>query len=350
MRTRLHKSALPIVSAPSAGDRPRPPAHRVAAGFTLIELLVVIAVIGVLIALVLPAVQAAREAARRASCINRQKQTALAILEYESTRGVFPPGRVGCDDTGDALEISVCPPGLTPEEKTAASGFIEILPQLEQQALYEQLDVDDSGLWNRNVDDLGWYEDDDKRRGIEQRLEVFICPSDDSAAISEVYSPVTAATASYALVQGSLGPDSPLPEAKFDNNGMFLYVTQRKSSQVIDGLSNTLMLGEVVLSDTWESSNTWSYALVHADSLRTTRNPLNTLPGDGVAVDRQNGALGSYHPSGAVVAFADAHVEFLTDAVDSPLYRAMSTIAGQEIAGDTSETGGDVSEPPHGGY
>ena len=85
-------------------------------GFTLVELLVVITIIGILIALLLPAIQAARESARRATCSNHQKQVGLAILSYETAQGVFPAGRIGCDDTGDTMSISVCPPGLSPEK------------------------------------------------------------------------------------------------------------------------------------------------------------------------------------------------------------------------------------------
>src|SRR5690606_25997086 len=122
---------------------------------------------------------------------------------------------------------------------------------------------------------------------------------------SQVYDPVVAATTSYALVQGSLGAGDPAHLVKYDNNGMFLYVGQRAVRQITDGLSSTLMLGEVALADTWESSNTWSYAIVHADVLRTTANPLNTTPGAGKTVDRQNGAFGSEHQGGAMFAYAE---------------------------------------------
>ena len=300
-------------------------------GFTLVELLVVIAIIGLLIALLLPAVNAAREAARRTSCVNKEKQIGLAILNYETTFGRFPPGRMGCDDTGDIMKHRVCPPGLPADQKTGASGFVAILPQLEEQPLYDQLDVGNGGLWNRNVDDLYWYQDSSKCQGIKQRLDVFVCPSDPSHAISSVYLPVKAATASYAFVQGTLGPDSPVHLTKFENDGMFLYVVARKTLHVRDGLSLTTMLGEVVLSDTWESSNTWTYALANADCLRSTRNPLNTWPGDGVVRERQNGAFGSEHPGGAVFCFADGHVKFTTDEVDQDVYQAQSTITGKEV-------------------
>ncbi len=296
--------------------------------FTLVELLVAISILGALTALLLPAVQSAREAARRTTCAIQQKQVGLAILGFEGIHRSFPAGRIGCDDTGETTDISVCPPGLTPAKKSGASGFVEILPQLEQQALYDQIAVTKGGLWNRNVDDLDWYADPGKCQGIKESLSMLVCPSETSQALSEVYAPVIAATSSYAFVQGSRGPNVATTIAKFDNNGLFLYVLRRKSKQVVDGLSNTVMLGEVVLADTWESSNTWSYALVNADCMRSTANPLNTRPGAGTTVERQNGAFASRHPNGALFCYADGHVQFLTDEIDHAVYQAASTIDG----------------------
>jgi prepilin-type N-terminal cleavage/methylation domain-containing protein/prepilin-type processing-associated H-X9-DG protein len=296
--------------------------------FTLVELLVAISILGALSALLLPAVQSAREAARRTTCAIRQKQLGQAILSFEGTYRTFPAGRIGCDDTGETTDISVCPPGLASAKKSGASGFVEILPQLEQQSLYDQIAVTKGGLWNRNVDDLEWYSDPGKSRGIKENLRVLVCPSETSQSLSEVYAPVIAATSSYAFVQGSRGPNVATTIVKFDNDGLFLYVLRRKANQVVDGLSNTVMLGEVVLTDTWESSNTWSYALVNADCLRSTANPLNTRPGAGTTVERQNGAFASRHPNGALFCYADGHVQFLTDEIDRAAYKAASTIDG----------------------
>jgi prepilin-type N-terminal cleavage/methylation domain-containing protein len=301
-------------------------------GFTLVELLVVIAVVGVLIALLLPAIQAAREAARREGCGNNLRQVGVALQTYESARKTFPPGRIGCDDTGDEMPIAVCPPSLPIEKKTAASGFIPLLPHLELQALHDQLSVEVGGLWNRNVDDLGWYGDKNKCLAIKEPVSLFRCPSDTSELLSHVYAPVIAATGSYAFAQGTLGPGRPSEQVKFGNDGAFLYVITRRPEEVSDGLSRTMFVGEVLLADTWESSNTWTYALAHADCLRTTSNRLNTVPGGGYAYDRQNGAFGSQHPEGALFAFGDGHVDFLRDSIDRTAYRALSTIAGGDFA------------------
>ncbi|QEG37216.1 DUF1559 domain-containing protein [Bythopirellula goksoeyrii] len=300
-------------------------------GFTLVELLVAISIIGVLVGLLLPAIQSAREAARREGCTNNLKQLGLAIQTYESNHRKFPPGRVGCDDTGDQIAITGCPPGLSAEQKTAASGFVVLLPQLEMQALYDRLAIEVGGLWNRNVDDLHWYADQSKCLAIKEQPTFHHCPSDTSALLSDVYAPVLAATGSYAFVQGTLGPGKPPEQVKYDNDGPFLYVTARKPSQVTDGLSQTIFIGEVILADTWESSNTWTYALSNADCLRTTSNRLNTTPGDGYVYDRQNGAFGSQHPEGALFTFGDGHVEFVSETIEKEIYRSLSTISGGEL-------------------
>jgi prepilin-type N-terminal cleavage/methylation domain-containing protein len=305
--------------------------------FTLVELLVVISILGVLVALLLPAIQAAREAARRSTCINNQKQVGLAVIEYETALRKFPAGRVGCDDLGDTLPIDVCPPGLAPEKKTAASGFVLVLPYLELQPLYEQLNVENGGLWNRNVNDLAWYGDPGKNKGIKEIIPTMVCPSEDAKPISYVYQPIGAATASYAFSSGTKGPSHTREQVRYENDGLFVFVKSRRVREVFDGLSNTFMLGEVILSDTWESSNTWSYTRAHADSLRTTQNPLNTWPGTGDMEEQRNGAFASFHPQGTVFTFADGHLQFITDDIELVTYRALSTIDQGELDGGTLE-------------
>jgi prepilin-type N-terminal cleavage/methylation domain-containing protein/prepilin-type processing-associated H-X9-DG protein len=298
-------------------------------GFTLVELLVVIAILGVLVALLLPAVQAAREASRRQTCMSHLKQIALGISHYESAIGRYPAGRVGCDDTAD---VPLCPPGLPSEKKTAASGFVTILPYLELRSLYDQLSVDRGGLWNRNVDDLAWwYGNPMKASAILQRVPIYVCPSDTAEPVSDVYAPVLAATGSYALVQGTKGPTSPRTVSKYDNDGLFMYVARRRGSEVTDGASNTLMVGEVIMADVWESSNTWTYARLNSDSLRTTEFALNTPPGAGSYYESQNGAFASHHPGGALFAYADGHVDVVRTEIDLVTYRALSTVAGDDL-------------------
>jgi len=300
-------------------------------GFTLVELLVVIGVIGILVSLLLPAVQSVRESARRVTCQNNLRQAGLAIALYESTFQELPPGRIGCDDSGDKTPIFDCPVGLSAEEKTGASGFVVILDQLEQTALGELLDVDSGGLWNRDVDDLGWYSDPGKYLGVKQHLPIFWCPSENGQHLSSAYYPVYAATGCYAFCNGTLGPEAPEVMTKYNNNGAFIYRTSRVLNDFADGLSNTFLLGEVIQPDTWESSNVWTYTLANGDCLRSTSNPLNTKPGDGIVLELRNGAFASWHPHGALFLFGDGHVDLVREQIELPIYRGLSTIAGSEI-------------------
>ena len=303
-------------------------------GFTLVELLVVIAIIGILIGMLLPAVQSVRESARRTSCLNNFRQIGLAISNYESARQELPPGRLGCDDIGESMSVPECPPGLTSEEKNGASGFVLLLPFLELNNLEQQLAVNDGGLWNRDVDDLLWWQNDvGKREGILEELPVLWCPSENGERVSDVYQPVNAATSSYAFSNGSLGPNSPDLVTKYSNNGAFAYKRPRSLSEVADGLSTSFFVGEVTQPDVWESSNVWSYTRANADCLRTTDNLLNTRPGAGDVVERRNGAFASSHPGGSQFLYGDGHVEFISDNIQQQLYQDLSTISGGEAIG-----------------
>src|SRR3954453_24148468 len=111
--------------------------------FTLVELLVVIAIIGILVALLLPAIQAAREAARRSQCVNKMKQLSLAVLNYESARKTLPYGNT--PNYMSAWKTGAC--AGNPEAVVATSGlahptlFSYILPYIEEQAVYDQIDL-----------------------------------------------------------------------------------------------------------------------------------------------------------------------------------------------------------------
>jgi len=307
-------------------------------GFTLVELLVVIAIIGILIALLLPAVQSAREAGRRAQCSNNLKQIALALANYENALRSYPPGRMGCD--GWTADVCMDNPGY---ERPGTSGFVMILPYLELTSLYDLIDPFAKGaVYPAAPGDSsdgttdGWRTPE-VDQAIRTRPPVFVCPS---SLTKPMYG--SAATGCYALVQGSRGPSYGIDQrrVKHYNNGMFNYRTSHSSKRVSDGLSNTMFVGEIIDGHTRESANRWTIGSRHLDSMRSTDNPLNTPPGEGVILMsggsplygyRVNGAFASRHPAGAQFAFGDGHVVFLGENIDRDTYRALSTRNGKEL-------------------
>jgi len=303
-------------------------------GFTLVELLVVIAIIGVLIALLLPAVQAAREAARRMQCANHLKQIALGIASYETSCGMFPPGRVGHDLAG-----------TEPYTQVGTSGFVVILPQIEQQVLYDMFDFRD-GPWTYTAT---WYLTTNGR-AIGERPSVYVCPSDDSEPYAQttvvggayVTDGKPAATGSYALVAGTIGAAGGLSQAmKYNNTGLFFYNTPLKVGDVTDGLSRTMFVGEVVEGHTLDSSNIWSRNLRAMDTSRSTSNPLNTWPGEPIYMTnyglKVNGAFASRHPGGVNFAFGDGHVQFVEENIALDVYHSLATRDGGEAFSEDYE-------------
>jgi prepilin-type N-terminal cleavage/methylation domain-containing protein len=324
----------------AASRAPTGPPRR---GFTLVELLVVIAIIGMLVALLLPAVQSAREAARRVQCTNNLKQLLLGLANYESHLQLFPPGRVGCD--GANQDICAGNPGY---ERSGTSAFILILPMLEQQALFDQFGFQKGAVFPvvgpSDVSDgttTGWRTPE-VDAAIKVRPSVFVCPSDES---SPMYENTQDAVGSYALCQGTRGPSYgiALLSVKLYNDVMFNYRIGQRPSDILDGSSNTIFVGEVVEGHTDESPNRWTIAGRHVSCMRSTDNPLNTPPGEGVIVldgsgqplygVRVNGAFASRHPGGGLFAFGDGRVVFLSENIALATYRALSTRAGNEAIG-----------------
>jgi prepilin-type N-terminal cleavage/methylation domain-containing protein/prepilin-type processing-associated H-X9-DG protein len=304
--------------------------RRSAGGFTLVELLVVIAIIGLLIALLLPAVQAARESARRAHCENNLKQLGLAYASYANANRKLPPGRWGCDDyTGMECAISA----TDWRYHSNMSGFVLLLPYLEEQTIYDQMGVFDAQRIYV-YDATPWATNPTKRAAIANRPSVFVCPSNQTLPKPDNPVDPPAYTGTYAMVSGIYGPTYGIDadKVKLHNTGAFVYLIVHTLKQISDGLSKTAFVGEIRMGHTDASSNIWTLASRHTDSLRTTDALLNTPPGANIppfylsGTVRLNGAFGSDHPGGAYFLFGDGHVTFIVDTITKKAYDAMATI------------------------
>jgi len=336
-------------------------------GFTLIELLVVIAIIAVLIALLLPAVQAAREAARRAQCVNNLKQIGVALHNYVSSVGVFPPGYVS------AVNKTVLDACNQDAENTPGQGVdigagwawgSMILPYLEQQPLYSSINFNLSVAYRQN-DTCSLT-----------ALAAYLCPSDPGPSVVPVFAdpPDPANPGSYSasnivdtLSRGNyvgmygLGEvcaqsgaiDSP------NNNGagplgqhlgMFYRNSAVSFAAVSDGTSNTIAVGE--------RSHNLSYVTWVARSIDGWLGKTSPIEGgtdqfnpspeecwtqvlgpagleDGTRTINQNIAhvedYWSRHPGGANMLFADGSVHFLKDSVNPIPWRALATRGSGEV-------------------
>lgn len=281
-------------------------------GFTLVELLVVIAIIGVLIALLLPAVQQAREAARRMQCTNGQKQIVLALHNYESTFGVYPSGRLGCD--------GACAPANGP----GTSGFVLLLPFLEQGNLYDQFAPYGPGsAFPGNLSETI----------LNTRPEMYVCPSSVMKASFNTGGK-NWATASYAFVSGHYGASQGIgSKVKWENTGMFVYRDAYGNRDALDGLSNVMYIGEVIDGHLSNHSNRWTIAARLLDCLRATENPINTPPGQGITTspygEALNAAFGSRHPGGANFGYGDGSVHFVAETINLNIYKLL----GQRASG-----------------
>jgi prepilin-type N-terminal cleavage/methylation domain-containing protein/prepilin-type processing-associated H-X9-DG protein len=303
---------------------------------TLIELLVVIAILGVLISLLLPAVQAAREAGRRVSCLNNLHQQAIAAHLYHDVGGRFPPG--------SRLPVMV---GDRPTGGTNL--WVELLPFFEQGNLYNTWDYND----NRSNVAGG------TNATQAQVIKILICPSD---SLPEHVVLLTAAAAppwawgfygmsSYGGNAGrrSFHPGGPPDFPRLTRDGIFYLHSCVHLGQIIDGSSNTFLFGERYHHDPEHDRlnpiffprngpvagwGKWSFvALGQSQVTMSTPVPINyQVPPDGdySAVEDRNCAFGSGHPRGANFAFADGSVRFLSETTSLPTLQALSTRAGRE--------------------
>lgn len=300
-------------------------------GITLVELLVAITVVGVLVALLLPAVQQVRQTARRAQCISHLKQIGLAIHSYEATHRMFPPG--------------------------GSNGFsmhVFLLPHVDQQQLFESADFARMNGGHARRELAG------------TSIPVFVCPSDGPKNRRSGY-----ASTNYA---GNFGTGV----QRYGYNGMFRHLTPIlrwpegpvRASDVTDGLSNTAAVSEILVADGSDHRlrNYWytPRRLIEPDELEEfaalceslrppqTGNPRSrgtpwtfggvgtTMynhilpPGSNNCVNDSRVQEGAYsaaslHPGSVNVLFADGHVRSAAFSIDRNIWRAMGSRSGGEV-------------------
>lgn len=293
-------------------------------GFTLVELLVVIAIIGVLIALLLPAVQAAREAARRSQCTNNLKQMGLALHNYaDTTREYFP------------ISAWVKKHGM----------FVHLLPFMEQETVYDKLDLTKSP-----------YSDPLRGKVV---ISTYVCPSYPGQVVidsSSVDSWFRGAMRTYDGVGGRLtdkdGAAYPVMKVPGNTpctssgdlpmNGIFGMGFSRRMCDVTDGLSNTLAIGEFVHTDDSRTDRSWASNLrdwmFGGDSscgnmsVKALVWPINAKVNRGAPhkVLYHYLPMGSYHPGGASFLLGDGSVRFLSETIEMETYLSLGSCDGRE--------------------
>jgi len=266
-------------------------------GFTLVELLVVITIIGILIALLLPAVQAAREAARRMQCTNNLKQFGLALHNYHLTHKVFPYAAGGGG--------------------TWWSWSALILPFLEQNAIYDQLDF--NFPYNRVHPT--------NNEVMKNFISAYQCPSAPPNVLCACCGAISGhedtAETNYSAVATHL---TDRYASTYDGSGVMYNNSEVRIADILDGTSQTLLVAESdVMADDPYVATVCPSDTCRLGKLWASENKITTAYGINSDATYIMAGVHSHHPGGASFTFADGHVSFLGETIDQELLDALTT-------------------------
>jgi prepilin-type N-terminal cleavage/methylation domain-containing protein len=293
-------------------------------GFTLVELLVVIAIIGILVALLLPAIQAAREAARRSECTNHLKQLGLAAINHEAANKTLPVSE-----------------GWAGQARNGGGWILAALPYMEQQPLYDQFAPYLKGImWNSSAE--GSILDTRCRAALKTPLAELHCPSDPDSPLTStkqyqmgMIGPYEVAVTSY---KGVAGTGINCRETGDCDGTLWLstFLKPTRFAMITDGTSHTLMIGEDMPSQNNHS------AAYYANGDYCSAMP-QYLEASGVALFNiiytppkpdswaEVMTFRSPHPGGILFCMADGSIQFFNNSIASNVYKALSTKAGAEV-------------------
>ncbi len=278
--------------------------------FTLVELLVVIAIIGILVALLLPAVQAARESARRTECSNNVKQIGLALHSHLDAYKTFPTA-----GTIPWADLPLGPPG-----KNGPGWAVQILPYIEQQSLYDAIKSSTLGAADPNVRN--------------KTISYYFCPSRRAPTVSPAgnalidYASATPADAPNSWDQFWYGETWSVPTTATYHGLLVRSETTRisKESNITDGLSNTLAVGEKWVRNTEYQGNAWHDDCGWTDGWDpdTVRYTGYQPRSDRSTVGGQDGyQFGAAHPVGMMFVLGDGSVRMIRFQIDLAVFNSL---------------------------
>jgi prepilin-type N-terminal cleavage/methylation domain-containing protein len=319
--------------------------------FTLVELLVAMAIIGILVALLLPAVQNARESSRRTECKNNLKQIGLALHSYVDAFTTFPPGSV-------RRYVGTFPPMGGSWQTSQLSWMTRILPYLDQKSVHKQIN------WSQEPGDQGTPHTSLRAT----KLHMFRCPSDGragSSATHAVTNYVTCIGHTTDASEGFIPPPSGVPTPSTQNGeGVMLINSYTSIAHIRDGTSNTMVVSECKVNDPWvfryqgdtagytacqtgtappitannatggrgyswffaQANQAWTYSTrLPPNDMATKNHECENFTTTGVFAAR------SHHVGGVHVLTCDGAIRFVNDNLDRQVWKNVGTRASKEV-------------------